>query len=360
MRASNAVDFWRGLALVMIFINHIPGNVLSAYTLRNFAVCDAADLFVFLAGWSLSYATNRQGSPDTAPKLVGRLVWRAFDLYSAQLAITLLAVAMLATAAHTMQNPLFLEWHNAGPAFYDPVRAVTGMALLSYQLGYFNILPMYVVLLLMAPVFLLAARASRWLALALSLSLYGWCLTTGLTMPSWPSDEQWFFNPLCWQLLLLSGFLSAELARGADPTFMKVRRWLFWPACLVVGLGAMIAVVGIYPDPVSVPSPRLFFLFDKTYLSPARLINLFALCLAFAGAYRILQEKSSTIVAQFCRLGRHSLPVFCVGSLLALAAQIARFSFSSSLLGDLVLIGIGLMSMGLTAWFVEWRQRALR
>ena len=51
MRAENAVDFWRGVALVMIYINHVPGNVFSYYTLRNYAISDAAELFVFLAGW---------------------------------------------------------------------------------------------------------------------------------------------------------------------------------------------------------------------------------------------------------------------------------------------------------------------
>ena len=59
MRAENAVDFWRGVALVMIFINHVPGNVFSYYTLRNYAISDAAELFVFLAGWSLSFVAPK-------------------------------------------------------------------------------------------------------------------------------------------------------------------------------------------------------------------------------------------------------------------------------------------------------------
>ena len=52
-REPNAVDFWRGFALITIFIDHIPGLIYERYTLVNYSISDAADLFVFLAGWSL-------------------------------------------------------------------------------------------------------------------------------------------------------------------------------------------------------------------------------------------------------------------------------------------------------------------
>ena len=68
MRPPNAIDFWRGVALVMIFINHIPGLDYSMVTLRNYAISDAAELFVFLAGCSLAFVANGQ----SAPKPLGR------------------------------------------------------------------------------------------------------------------------------------------------------------------------------------------------------------------------------------------------------------------------------------------------
>lgn len=58
MREANAIDFWRGFALVTIFINHIPGNYYSRFTHGNISDSDSADLFVFLAGWSMRYATG--------------------------------------------------------------------------------------------------------------------------------------------------------------------------------------------------------------------------------------------------------------------------------------------------------------
>ena len=63
------------------------------------------------------------------------------------LVVMLLALAIIAGAALLLDNPLILEWHNAGGFFADPIQSVCGMALLTYQLGYFNILPLYVLLI---------------------------------------------------------------------------------------------------------------------------------------------------------------------------------------------------------------------
>ena len=66
--------------------------------------------------------------------------------------ITMIAIAMLAGVAILRDNPLLLEWHNAAAVFHDPVPTHVGLALITHQLGYFDILPLYVVLMLMAPV----------------------------------------------------------------------------------------------------------------------------------------------------------------------------------------------------------------
>ena len=52
-RAPNEIDFWRGIALVSIFMNHIPGLWYEQFTHKNFGYTDSAELFVLLAGWSL-------------------------------------------------------------------------------------------------------------------------------------------------------------------------------------------------------------------------------------------------------------------------------------------------------------------
>ena len=356
MRAANPVDFWRGVALVMIFINHVPGNLFSYFTLRNYAISDAAELFVFLAGWSMSYATGKPGAPDPAGQVTFRLIFRAVQIYRAQLVITMLALAMLSGAAMYSGNPLFLEWLNAGLAFYDPVSGLIGLVLLTYQLGYFNILPLYVVLLLPAPLFVLIARRSRLLALALSLGVYGWALVTGVSFPSWPSEERWYFNPLSWQILLAVGFLAAEVARESE-AFRRAARRAVPLAVVILIAGAFVTIFKYWPDPARVPEPKLLFLFDKTYLSPARLISLAALIITFHGIYPHIERFIGPVARWMCRLGRNSLAVFSVGSLLALAGQMIRFVTGGGIFADIFIVSSGVILLGLTACFVEWRSR---
>lgn len=359
MRQANAVDFWRGVALVMIFIDHVPGNVFASFTLHNWAISDAAELFVFLAGWSLSYATGGPFTPEPASRTFIRLVSRAIELYRAQLVITVLALAFLAATALIRANPIYLEWHNAGPAFFDPVRATIGSVLLTYQLSYFNILPLYIVLLLMAPVFIVIGRRSPVVALTLSLGLYGAALVFRIEMPNWPSEEPWFFNPLAWQLLLVLGFLSAEQAR-ANARAKIIARRMMPLAVLVLIVGGGATLLAYSPDPMSVPEPRFLFRFDKTYLSPARLVSLLAVVLAFQSVYRHIGPRLGHFTDLLCSLGRNSLAVFCVASLLSLVGQIVRFVNEGSLLVDVAIVLCGIGLMGFTAWFVEWRSRSPR
>ena len=120
VRQANPVDFWRGLALVFIFVNHIPGNYFGRFTHVSYSLSDSADLFVFLAGWALRLLVGTPGQQSTW-YLVLRLGGRAVTLYAAQIMITMIALAMLAACAILLGNPLLLEWHNAAAVFHDPV-----------------------------------------------------------------------------------------------------------------------------------------------------------------------------------------------------------------------------------------------
>ncbi|MEW5963220.1 MAG: OpgC domain-containing protein [Pseudomonadota bacterium] len=356
MREPNPIDFWRGLALLMIFINHVPGNAFSSFTLRNFAVSDAAELFVFLAGWSLSFATGSPDAPHLPAQVTFRLVWRALQLYRAQIVITFLALAILAGTSLYWSNPIYLEWNDAGLAFYDPVHALPGLALLTYQLGYFNILPLYIVLLLIAPVFIVIARRSAALAVVLSLALYSIALVTRLTLPSWPSQDQWYFNPLSWQLLLVLGFVTADQVRTSEGFRRAAARLVPYAAAVAIAF-AVVTWFHLWPDPIHMPEPRLLFLFDKTYLSPARIVSLLAIVLAFQGVYRLIAGPLGPAGRWLCKLGRNSLPVFAVGSLLALIGQLVRFVSDGDFLVDVAIVVFGFGVSGVTAWFVEWRQQ---
>lgn len=355
-RQINPVDFWRGYALVAIFINHIPQNFYERFTHKNLSLSDSAELFVFLAGWSLRNVVGRPEDQKPTADLLYRLFGRAVTLYVAQMAIALIAIAMLAAASLVLANPLFLEWHNAAAIFYDPVRAHIGLVLLSHQLGYFDILPLYVVLMMLAPFIALLHRKVPNLLLPISLGVYLASLVFGLTVPTWPVDGQWFFNPLCWQLIYVLGF-SMSRERGPGGWVKRNIGWLRLVAApVVVGL-AIVSYFNLWWDPTRVPEPKLLFIVGKTFVTPVRLIQFLALMAVLSAAYPYIVRLLPSVVHFLSRLGRNSLPVFCVGSLLSLGGQIVRFAYSGGFWVDTVLVASGIAMLGLVAWLAEWRTR---
>src|SRR6476646_10069099 len=56
------LDLFRGLALWFIFVDHIPTNVVSWLTVRNYGFSDATEIFVFISGYTavISYARMMQ------------------------------------------------------------------------------------------------------------------------------------------------------------------------------------------------------------------------------------------------------------------------------------------------------------
>jgi hypothetical protein len=356
LREPNAIDFWRGFALLTIFINHVPGNAFERFTYSRYSTSDAAELFVFLAGWAIALAVQGRRGLEPPGRVVLRLASRTIEVYRAQIVITAIALAMIAATALLLKDPVVLEWHNAGPVFADPVTTTIGWVLLTHQLGYFNILPLYVALLALSPVFVLLVRLSRWMALGLSLSLYATCLTFSINLPTWPVQGGWFFNPLAWQFLLVLGFLSAELARDSE-FFRAWMRRLMPLGPVGVAVGIAVAVWDLKPDPLAVPEPRLFFVLDKSYLTPGRLLHFLTVVLAFQSVFPVIARLAPWLAQFFSVLGRNSLAVFSMGSIASLGAQLVRFAFPHSFILDLALISSGILLLVFTAWFVEWRSR---
>jgi hypothetical protein len=359
-RQPNAVDFWRGFALITIFIDHIPGMFYTHFTLINFSISDAADLFVFLAGWSLRLMADGGGRTMPTRDVMLRLLSRALELYAAQVLITMLAIAILALTSIELDNPLLLEWNNAAAVFNDPVPTHIGLATLTHQLGYFDILPLYVVLMLMAPLFALIDRLAPHLLLPASAALYAAALVFRLTLPTW------FFNPLAWQFVFVLGFVLAK-DDGIGALVRRHIKWLRLAALPIVILGTLVVLFGWWPDPTQVPNPKLFFIVDKTFVTPIRLIQFLSLVAVFSLAFRYIRSAAdlpyagnvlAPLVGMFAMLGRNSLYVFCVGSLLSLIGQVLHFVYRGAVSVDTVVVVSGIVIMAITAWLAESRQRA--
>src|SRR5581483_540824 len=285
-----------------------------------------------------------------------RLGGRAFVLYTAHLLIVMIAIAMLASAARLLDNPLVLEWHNAAAVFSDPVNTHIGLVLLTHQLGYFDILPLYVVLLLFAPAIAIVHRTAPHLLVPISLAIYLTALVFRITLPTWPTEGQWFFNPLCWQAVFVLGFAMSDergLGRWVRTNIACIR---LMALPIVIG-GALMVWYQWWPDPTKVPEPKLLFIAGKSFVTPMRLIQFLALVAVFSALFPTIAKVVPRFVKFLCLLGRNSLQVFCAGSLLSLAGQILHFYFGGGFSVDSVLVATGIMLMGVIAWLAEWRDR---
>lgn len=211
------LDLFRGLALICIFIDHIPGNVLGAVTVRTLGFSDAAEMFVLIAGYTAVLAYSRTLDHAGMWSGVKRIGRRMRDLYAAHLLLTLVCAIGLAVVARWYENPLYYEHVNLTPFAYDPLGAIWRTLLLYYQLGYLNILPLYIVLLAWFP--LLWWLMQRHLGLALGVSFAIWLLpnVSFLNLPSWPEIYGWYFNPFAWQLVFSVGAIAAlHVQRGGE------------------------------------------------------------------------------------------------------------------------------------------------
>jgi hypothetical protein len=351
------IDVIRGLALLMIFINHMPGNIIAAYMPHNFGFSDGADAFVLLAGVSatLAYGSliERRGLVVSALKIGARL----WTLYIAHLAMFILVCGVVAAAVTRTQNPLYIEAINIQPFFSDTLAALIDVLLLRYQPSYLDILPLYIVLLALFPLVYLAARCSPIATVLVSLSIWQTALWFGLNFPN-VHAAGWFFNPFAWQVIFTLGIvIGLAMQRGiATPQ----ARWL--------DAVALAILVGAYLAKTASGNPTGIALFndwfdsvqlgsDKTNLAWSRLLHLLALVwLAMRwlpAGEGLLRHAVGRMLAT---VGKHSLDVFCAGTVLSIAGQIVMaetgFAMGPQLLVCLVGVSI-LVGLGI---FLTWYQ----
>ena len=316
-----AVDFARGLVLVAMTIDHLPGDVLEHFTPRNFALSDSAEAFVFLSGLSVGLVYYRRTVATGLAPVARSCLKRAGRLYGVHLLMTAGALAIFA-AAYWLGgfNEALIAPHGRAIVFHEPLRGALGVALLSHQLGYFNILPLYVALMAAAPAILALARFSPTVALAAALGAYGAVKWLGFDLPNWPEPGGWFFNPLAWQLVFTLGVL-AGVRWGEKPLR---RSPIVQTLCLAVAAaGALIVTDGFGLLPGLRDHAFAVLDIGKQDLGAARLVNFLALAyvLATTPLLGVLARTSAGEAVQ--SLGRRSLPVFAVSSLLCALGQAA-------------------------------------
>lgn len=358
---NTTLDFWRGLVLVIIFVNHIPGNLIEHITPRNFGFSDSTEAFIFISGISVAlvyYGKLPQGDVLTVVK---RCLRRAFELYRMHLFLTAGAIVLFSIGYELSEEIGLIEEHGRNAVFSDTAKGITGIMLLGHQLGYFNILPLYIALMLWAPFALILARMNLVLALAVSGALYGFARLGFLALPSWPEPGTWFFNPFAWQFLFTAGIVTGIVMREKE---LPYRRSLMIAALFVVALSLVVTTSGFGLVPWLWDSARPLFDLDKHNLGVGRILHFLALAYVLSQFSIGDVFKRTVIGPDLMRLGRNALTIFSVGSLLSAAGQVimtlaaVKSSASPQFIGMVFTI-LGIIGLLALARYLEWNKENL-
>lgn len=355
MRDSR-IDWLRGFALACIFVNHMPGNRLGDWTPRNFGFSDAAELFVLLAGVAAALAFYRRFEDGQALRMSGKAIRRAGTLYLAHLGSSVAAIGILLAANWYFRSSEIDDLVGATALFEDPLPGLLGMTFGGYQIGYFNILPLYVVLLLALPGYLFLARINRHLMLAAAVVIYFVGRKYALHLPSYPVDHGWYFNPFAWQLLYATGvYLGILKIKGATVPWHPVAgalalayvlyalAWCVFHLSAYFDTGVSLGLLPVWVETLSKPA-----------LPMSRYLHVLAL------AYLLLHSRVWTWMLRISDrdalvlMGRHALPVFVVGSLLSLVGLIVLANTGPSLALEAALTVGGLAIMITIALYNEY------
>jgi hypothetical protein len=308
------LDFFRGLAMLIIFVAHVPANSWTLFIPARFGFSSAAEMFVFCSGYASALAFGAIFIQRGWRAGTVRILRRIWQLYWAHLGLFLslvlvaLAAAYFGIGARGAVADLNLRAF-AGDRWSTIARLMT----LSYVPDLLNILPMYVVLLALVPLAMALAKITPWLVVAASVGLWGLVQTTGLNLPSGIAPGRaWFFDPFAWQLMFFTGFAFAS---GWLP-----RPRLNQPVLLSISVAVVIFSVPINFWAFTDHVPQLLAIRDwltpdgivaTTRLDALRYVHF--LCLAYVAlslADRWPCAFGSSALAWVLLIGRQALPAF--------------------------------------------------
>jgi hypothetical protein len=337
---DSRIDFMRGIALLTIFIDHLPDNLLSLVTIRNFGFSDASEIFVLLAGYSAMLAYGRSFARDGIVAGLRKVVVRCLHIYAAQAALLVFTLVVIGAWLRHFD----IDLDSVSSFIQSGMDGLKHGLLLKAQPSSLNILPLYIVLLGFFPAFFALIRLSKIVAVLVSGGLWlSANLMPDLNLTNWLNGAGWYFNPFAWQFLFVIGMLAAQIAarRGGD---LPASLWLRLPAWGYLLFAFVVAGPWVswgLTHELLVPTGDP----EKTVLAPVRLFNVMAIALLALSSQRFRGFASSRLAYLPVACGRNSLEVFAAGTVLTIAGSAVIRTFDMSAAGTIVysLVGVALL-----------------
>jgi len=356
------IDFFRGLALIFIFWDHVPHNPLGQITLRNFGFSDAAEVFVFLAGYASILAYSKVLQREGYWMACLKILRRAWVLYVVHIFLLAMLMGIVFFANSKVETRDLVQEMGLTHFITNPQQALTDELLLRFKPNLMDPLPLYIVLLLGLPLVLPVLVRKPLAVVAVSLVVYLLAPRLGWNLAA-IADGVWYFNPVTWQFLFVLG--GAAAIHAGQPRAPQTRALhqqpVFLAAATYTLLAGVITLSWRWPQIHDAVMPavlsELLYPISKTDLSPVRLLHFLALAYVTA---KLLPGRGWTrnwLAQQSCRMGRYSLEVFCLGVLLAPLADMLNAQVNDAWPMQIfsALLGLVLMA-GLAAW-LEFNKR---
>jgi hypothetical protein len=350
------LDLFRGLALWLIFIDHLPPSLLTWFTIRNYGFSDATEIFIFISGYTAAFVYGRALLESGFIVATARILRRAWQIYVAHVFLFTIFLAEISYVATSFENPLYSEEMGIMDFLKQPDVTIVQALLLRFRPVNMDVLPLYIVLMLSLPLILVLMRWKADVTLALSVLLYAVTWEYDLYFSAYPNGV-WAFNPLAWQLLFVFG---AWCALGGARRMSKIlsSNITLWVSIAYLVAAFFVTLTWYVPQLGHVLPRRLeqwMYPIDKTDLDVLRFAHFLALA---AITVRFLPRDWPGLKSPWLKplllCGQHSLEIFCLGVFLAFAGHfiLAEVAGGPALHALISLCGIVIMSA--VAWLISW------
>src|SRR5882762_7756131 len=350
------LDLFRGLALWLIFIDHLPPNLLTWFTTRNYKFTDTTEIFIFISGYTAAFVYGRAMLESGFVVATARVLRRAWQIYVAHVFLFTIFLAEISYVATSFDNPLYSEEMGIMDFLKQPDVTIVQALLLRFRPVNMDVLPLYIVLMLSLPLILALMRWKPDITLALSALLYVVTWEYDLYFSAYPNGF-WAFNPLAWQLLFVFGAWCA--LGGAKRMSRVLSSPVTLSLCIAYLAASFCVTLTWYLPQLGHVVPRRIeqwmYPIDKTDLDVLRFAHFLALA---AVTVRFLPKDWPGLKSPWLRplvlCGQHSLEIFCLGVFLAFAGHFLLAEISGGAGMHFIISISGILIMSAMAWVISW------
>jgi hypothetical protein len=350
------LNLFLGIANWSIFLDHIPNNVVNWITARNYGFSGAADLFIFISGYTASTVYTKimleRGSMVGATRIFKR-VWQ---LYAAYIVLFTTYIVSIGYVAGQYSAPDLINEFNIGGLIEHPIRILAHALFLQSKALNLDVLQLYTILMLFFPPVLWMMVRKPGLTMAASVALYFGAREFGWNLSSYP-DGDWYFNPFCWQLLFVFGAWAALYRAQDTHPFLKSSIALYLAIAFLI-FAFVMTMAGRFPAFGHLFPAWLFDTFnpnDKENLAPYRVLHF---AVAVFVVTRFVPKDWHGLKWQtfdpLVKCGEQSLAVFCAAVFLSFIGHFTLMISSGSVMTQILVSATGIAIMTLVAYYISW------